>query len=66
VLIVEPIARTIAPWWDTVANEVVSRGGRNDEWTIPLDLPPLLQMFDKAAGLDHRELKARSLYLRPW
>jgi hypothetical protein len=26
-------------------------------------LPPLLQMFDRAAGLHHEELKLRSLYL---
>jgi hypothetical protein len=27
-----------------------------------VELPPLLQLLDKAAGLDHRELTARSLY----
>lgn len=63
VLILEPIARAVTPWWDSVANDIVSSGGRDDEWRIALDLPPILRMFDKAAGLEHREMKARSLYL---
>jgi hypothetical protein len=63
VLIVEPIARAVTPWWQSVADDIVSAGGRDDEWRIPLDLPPLLRMFDKAAGLNHGEIKARSLFL---
>ena len=63
VLILEPIARAVTPWWDEVADDIVTAGGRHDEWRIPLDLPPLLQMLDRSAGLDHREIKARSLYL---
>ena len=63
VLVVEPIARSIAPWWDAFAGRVVAAGGRADEWRAAVDLPPLLRLFDKAAGLDHRELTARSLYI---
>ena len=63
VLIVEPIARAVTPWWESVAGEVTAAGGRDDEWRIALDLPPMLRMFDKAAGLDHRDVKVRSLYL---
>ena len=63
VLIVEPIARAVAPWWDDVTPRATALDGRSDEWRIPLDLPPLLKKFDKAAGLDHREVKARSLYM---
>jgi len=62
VLITEPIARSIAPWWDAFASRIVAAGGRADEWRFPVDLPTLLKVFDKAAGLDHRELTARSLY----
>lgn len=65
VLVIEPIARTIVPWWDTTARRVVAAGGRADEWRFPGDLPPLVKTFDKAAGLDHRELTARTLYLDP-
>jgi SAM-dependent methyltransferase len=62
ILIIEPIARSIAPWWDALAVQMVAAGGRANEWRFPVDLPPSLRMFDKAAGLDHRELTARSLY----
>lgn len=60
VLIVEPIARAVAPWWDQSRDRL---GARADEWRIPVDLPPMLRLFDKAAGLDHRELTLRTLYL---
>lgn len=63
VLILEPIARSIAPWWDDAARLLRSSGGRSDEWRFAVELPPMLQMFDKAAGLDHRELKLRSLFV---
>jgi SAM-dependent methyltransferase len=64
VLVLEPIARAVTPWWDTMAGRITAAGGRADEWRIPVDLPPLLQLLDRAAGLNHRELKLRSLYLR--
>ncbi|OFW13655.1 MAG: hypothetical protein A3F70_01930 [Acidobacteria bacterium RIFCSPLOWO2_12_FULL_67_14] len=62
VLIIEPIARRVAPWWDDAAARLRSLRGRADEWRFPVDLPPLLRLLDKAAGLDHRELTARSIY----
>jgi hypothetical protein len=63
VLVIEPIARAIAPWWDDLAARFAAVGGRSDEWRLPIDLPPLLQKFDRAAGLDHRELTFRSLFV---
>jgi SAM-dependent methyltransferase len=62
-LVLEPIARAVAPWWDQTATRVVHAGGRADEWRFAVDLPPLLRTLDKAAGLNHRELTARSLWL---
>ncbi len=62
VLVLEPIARSLTPWWDTTAARVAQAGGRADEWRFTTELPPLLALFDKAAGLNHRELTARSLY----
>jgi SAM-dependent methyltransferase len=62
VLVIEPIARAITPWWEQTADRVRAIGGRADEWRIAVDLPPTLRLFDKAAGLNHRELTARSLY----
>jgi hypothetical protein len=63
VLIVEPIARRAAPWWPDWSAEVERQGGRVDEWRFDAGLSPLLKRLDRAAGLDHRELTARSLYL---
>ena len=63
VLIVEPIARAISPWWDAAAARFRAAGGRADEWRFPVELPPLVERFDRAAGLSHRELTARTLYV---
>lgn len=62
-LILEPIARGIAPWWDETASVVLAAGGRADEWKFAAELPELLKRFDRAAGLNHRELKVRSMFL---
>ena len=61
ILIIEPIARSVVPWWNDTASRVIAAGGRADEWRFPVDLPEPLRVFDTAAGLDHRELTARSL-----
>ena len=63
VLIVEPIARTITPWWNGWRDAFAAAGGRADEWRIPVTLPPLVAKLDQAAGLRHRELTARTLWL---
>ena len=63
VLIVEPIARRVTPWWNETAARILALRGRSDEWRIPVDLPPMLRLFDKAAGLNHRELTMRTLYI---
>ncbi|MBI3049481.1 MAG: methyltransferase domain-containing protein [Acidobacteria bacterium] len=62
VLIIEPIARRVSPWWEQVASRMEAAGGRTDEWRFAVDLPEALERLDRAAGLDHRELTARSLY----
>jgi SAM-dependent methyltransferase len=63
VLVVEPIARRITPWWDATAARVREAGGRDDDWKFPIDLPERLRQLDGAAGLDHRVLSCRTLYL---
>jgi hypothetical protein len=64
VLVVEPLSRRAAgPWWDAWSEAFADAGGRADEWRFRVDLPPTLALLDKAAGLDHRELTARSLWL---
>jgi SAM-dependent methyltransferase len=62
-LLLEPIARGVAPWWDATARRAATAGGRADQWRWVVDLPPLVRTFDKAAGLDHRELTVRSIWL---
>ena len=63
VLIVEPIAKSAVPWWPGWADAVRAAGGREDEWRFPISLPGITGRLGRAAGLDHRELTARSLYL---
>ena len=63
VLVVEPIAGSVAPWWRRWRGAFVAAGARDDEWRIRVDLPPIVTKLDRAAGLHHRELTARSLWL---
>src|SRR5439155_513947 len=63
VLIVEPLAGFVAPWWDRWSDRVVAAGGRADHWRFRVELPAIVSKLDRAAGLDHRELSARSLWI---
>lgn len=62
-LIVEPIARAITPWWDAAAAAVVAQGGRSDDWKLPLEMPERWRLLDRAAGFRRDQLTARSLWL---
>jgi hypothetical protein len=62
VLIVEPLARGVSPWWGEWEDAWRAKGGRADEWRFRAELPPTLKLLDRAAGLDHAQLTARSLY----
>ena len=62
VLVVEPIARRLSPWWRDWQPAIERAGGRADEWRFPSDLPPTQRALARAAGLDPRELTARSLF----
>jgi hypothetical protein len=61
VLVMEPIARRITPWWEEAQRVVLDGGGRSDEWRFPTALPPLVARLGDAAGLNHGELTARTL-----
>jgi hypothetical protein len=63
ILVVEPIARRVAHWWEDWAVEWRKMGGRADEWRFQVALPARLSLMDRAAGLEHRELTGRSLWL---
>jgi hypothetical protein len=61
VLVVEPIARRVAPWFSDWQASFATMGGRAADWRFRVTLPPLVARLDRAAGLDHRELTARTL-----
>jgi hypothetical protein len=63
VLVVEPLAGGAAPWWKRWQSAFEAAGGRADEWRTRAELPPIVQKLDRAAGLDHREITGRSLWL---
>lgn len=63
VLVLEPLARTISPWWDGVAKDALALGGRVDEWRVPAVRPDIVARLAQAAGLTGRELTGRSLYI---
>ncbi|HEX7138754.1 MAG TPA: class I SAM-dependent methyltransferase [Vicinamibacterales bacterium] len=63
VVVVEPIAGSVSPWWNPWQERARAAGGRADEWRFRVDLPPIVARLDRAAGLDHRELTARTLWL---
>jgi SAM-dependent methyltransferase len=62
-LIVEPVAGFVARWWGRWREKVLAAGGRADEWRVRVELPAIVAKLDRAAGLNHRELKGRSLWL---
>jgi len=62
ILIVEPIARRDRPWWPAWAAALASAGAREDEWRFEANLPVTVRQIAKAAGLDPRELTARTFY----
>jgi hypothetical protein len=63
-LVVEPVAGSATPWWSEWSDAFRAAGGREDRWRFLPDLPERLRLLDKAAGLDHREMKGKSLWLR--
>jgi hypothetical protein len=62
-LIVEPVSGRATPWWAEWRRAVERAGGRADEWRFATELPDLVRRLDRAAGLDHRVITAKSLWL---
>jgi len=63
VLIVEPIAKRMSGWWPHWEGAFQQAGGAAREWRFAVPLPPRQRALGRAAGLDPRELTARSLWL---
>jgi hypothetical protein len=62
ILVVEPVAGFVAPWWNRWRDVFESAGGRAADWRFPIELPAIVAKLDRAAGLDHRALTGRSLW----
>jgi hypothetical protein len=63
VLVIEPIAISVTPWWDDWRSAFLDAGGEERTWRFRPDLPDLVQRLDRAAGLNHTELTARSMHI---
>ena len=63
VLVVEPLAGAIAPWWAEWETAVVAAGGRADTWQVEAPWPDLVARLARAAGLGSERLTGRSLWL---
>ena len=63
VLIVEPLARGVAPWWNRwqESGRLARRPRRR--WRFRVELPAIVTKLDRAAGLNHRELTAAAVHL---
>ena len=64
ILIIEPAARSVTPWWDRWAAAFAEAQGLAREWHLTVPLPKRLAELDRAAGFRREELSARSLSLR--
>src|SRR5262249_34773481 len=63
VLIVEPLAGFVAPWWAEWQRGFLSGGGHANEWRVRTPLPPIVEKLDRASGLNHREITGRALWI---
>jgi SAM-dependent methyltransferase len=63
VLVVEPLALRVSPWWPEWVAAFTAAGGRADEWRLALPAPPLVKKLGDAAGLATGEVTGRSLWL---
>lgn len=62
-LVIEPLARAVSPWWSEWDAWVTASGGRSDEWRFDAELPQQVTALGRSAGLDPRELGCRSLWM---
>ena len=62
VLILEPLAGPVVPWWDACRDQLAGVGMREQTLRQRIILPGFVAKLDRATGLDHRELGARVLY----
>lgn len=63
ILVLEPLATGIAPWWAGWAERAKVLGGRADQWHFDVELPERTHLLGKSAGLRPERLGARTLWI---
>ena len=62
-LVIEPIATRVSPWWDAWSTPFVAAGGRLDQWRFQAELPDVVRRLGRAAGLRSEWITARTLFV---
>ena len=62
-LVIEPIATRVSPWWDAWSTPFVAAGGRLDQWRFQAELPDVVRRLGRAAGLRTEWITARTLFV---
>lgn len=62
-LMLEPLARGVAPWWDDWARALTSWQVVTGDYKFDVDLPARLAEFSDGAGFNHRTLSARVMWV---
>jgi hypothetical protein len=61
-VVLEPLARGVAPWWDEWAARLAPRNVRECDVKAEVDLPAPLDAFSEAAGFRKKELGVRVMF----
>ncbi len=62
-LMLEPLARGVAPWWDHWTRTLTPVGVVSGDYKFDVDLPPRLAEFSDGAGFSARTLSARVMWV---
>jgi len=63
-LLIEPLARGMSPWWDDWVGALTPSGAHAQDWKFDIDLPSALAAIDEAAGFRREGLGARAISSR--
>ncbi len=63
VIVLEPLAGFVAPWWSAWRAACEAAGGEAREWRLHASPVPIVEKLGRAAGLNYRELRGRTLTL---
>jgi SAM-dependent methyltransferase len=62
-LVIEPLARTAAPWWPEWVARFTPLGGQAHEWKLTISPPDIVRRLGEAAGLTPTSTNLRTLYV---